>query len=180
MDRSNHYEVAFESYLQQHRLCYVAVDETRRPLFEETTLKSLDFIVYGRDGVRLVLDIKGRRFPAGPAQRPRRVWECWSFRDDIDGLDRWAELAGPSYRGLLVFAYHLGDNVELPADTPDLYAYRHRRYLFRAVTVEDYREHMRVRSRRWNTVSLPRDCFRAVVRPFRDFAQPAELQGVPF
>ena len=30
MDRSNHYEAAFEAYLQWHRLCYVAVDETRR------------------------------------------------------------------------------------------------------------------------------------------------------
>ena len=28
MDRSNHYEAAFEAYLQWHRLCYVAVDET--------------------------------------------------------------------------------------------------------------------------------------------------------
>ena len=29
MDRSNHYEAAFEAYLQWHRLCYVAVDERR-------------------------------------------------------------------------------------------------------------------------------------------------------
>jgi hypothetical protein len=29
MDRDNPYEAAFESYLQHHRLAYVAVDESR-------------------------------------------------------------------------------------------------------------------------------------------------------
>ena len=35
MDRGNHYEAAFEAYLQWHRHCYVAVDETRRPILGE-------------------------------------------------------------------------------------------------------------------------------------------------
>ena len=105
MDSNNHYEVAFASYLLARRLCYVAVDESRRSLADETPIKSLDFLVFGPEGIRLVVDIKGRRFPGGPPSRPRRVWECWSFRDDIDGLERWADLAGPDYRGLLVFAY---------------------------------------------------------------------------
>ena len=39
-----------------------------------------------------------------------------------------------------------------------------------AVTVGAYRRYMRVRSPRWGTVSLPTAAFRAVVRPFRDFA----------
>ena len=89
-------EPAFEAYLQGHRLCYVAVDETRRATLGETPIKSLDFIVYGGDGARLVVDVKGRRFPLGPANRPRRVWECWSTRDDVDGLERWASFPAPT------------------------------------------------------------------------------------
>jgi hypothetical protein len=180
MNRSNHYEVAFESYLQEQRLCYVAVDETRRALIGDSPVKSLDFLVFGRDGARLVIDIKGRRFPAGPPRRPRRVWECWSFRDDIDGLERWSSLAGPSFRGLLVFAYHLHASVELSPDTPDLHVCRGRRYLFRAVDVDDYRRHMRVRSPRWGTVTLPLAAFRSVVRPLRDFTLTQVLEEVPF
>jgi hypothetical protein len=180
MDRSNHYEVAFESYLQQQRLCYVAVDETRRALLGDSPVKSLDFLVFGRDGARLVIDIKGRRFPAGPPKKPRRVWECWSFRDDIDGLDRWSSLAGPSFRGLLVFAYLLHASVNLSDDTPDLHVCRGRRYLFRAVDVEDYRRHMRVRSPRWGTVTLPLAVFRSVVRPLRDFTLTKVIEEVPF
>jgi hypothetical protein len=180
MDRSNHYEVAFESYLQHHRLCYVAVDETRRALLGDGPVKSLDFIVFGADGVRLVVDVKGRRFPAGPPSRPRRVWECWTAREDIDGLQRWSSVAGEGYRGLLVFTYLLHPSVELSAGTPDLYVFRGRRYLFRAVDADDYREHMRVRSPRWNTVTLPRTVFRALVRPLSDFTRANAVEEVPF
>ena len=57
MDRDNHYELAFESFLQARRLCYVAVDETRRALLGDVPVKSLDFFVYGKDGSRLVVDV---------------------------------------------------------------------------------------------------------------------------
>jgi hypothetical protein len=180
MDRSNHYEVAFEAYLTAHGLCYVAVDETRRAWWGESSLKSLDFLVLGGEGVRLVVDVKGRRFPAGPPDKPRRVWECWSERQDIDGLDRWAELAGPDYRGLLVFSYLLDESVELPPHTPDLFAFRGRRYLFRAVPVSEYRRHMRTRSPRWDTVTLPKAAFRALARPLRDFTGARVVDEVPF
>lgn len=180
MDRDNRYELAFESFLQARRLCYVAVDETRRALLGDVPVKSLDFMVFGKDGARLVVDVKGRRFPGGRPDSPRRVWESWSSREDVDGLERWAELAGPGYRGLLVFAYELHDAIELDDRTPDLYAFRGKRYLFRAVEARDYRRHMRVRSPRWNTVCLPTAVFRAVVRPLSDFVRAREGEEIPF
>jgi hypothetical protein len=173
MDRSNHYEAAFEAYLQWHRLCYVAVDETRRPTLGESTVKSLDFIVFGENGARLLVDVKGRRFPAGRAGKQRRVWECWSTREDIDGLQRWVDLWGPPYQGLLVFTYHVLPCVELPADTEDLWTWRGRRYLFRAVEVDEYRRHMRVRSPKWGTVTLPREAYRSLVRPLYRYTRTA-------
>jgi len=174
MDRGNHYEAAFEAYLQWHRLCYVAVDETRRAYLGEARVKNLDFIVYGEGGQRLLVDVKGRRFPGGPAGKPRRVWECWSTLDDVNGLGRWAELFGAAYQGLLVFAYQLQPQVELPADTDDLWTWRGRRYLLRAVPVDDYRRHLRVRSPKWATVDLPGPVFRGLVRPFHAFTRAPE------
>lgn len=171
MDRSNHYEAAFEAYLQWHRLCYVAVDETRRTMLGETPVKNLDFIVHGPDGARLLVDVKGRRFPTGARAHPRRVWECWSTREDVSGLERWAETFGPGYQGLLVFAYQLAAEVMLPEETDDLWTWRGRRYLLRAVAVEEYRRHLRVRSPRWDTVALPNAVFRRIVRPFYHFAR---------
>jgi hypothetical protein len=178
MDRGNHYEAAFEAYLQWHRLPYVAVDETRRAMLGETPIKSLDFIVFGETGARLVVDVKGRRFPMGKPERPRRVWECWSTRDDVDGLEQWATLSGPGYQGLLVFTYHVLPTVALPDDVEDLWTWRGRRYLLRAVASADYQRYMRVRSPKWGTVSLPTAVFRSLVRPLHHFTrnspQPAD------
>jgi hypothetical protein len=169
MDRGNHYEAAFEAYLQWHRLGYVAVDESRRAMLGETRVKSLDFLVFGPQGAQLVADVKGRRFPGGRPERPRRVWECWATQDDVDGLQQWAELSGPGFRGVLVFAYHLTPPFALPEDTDDLWTWRGRRYLLRAVDVGDYRAYMRVRSPRWGTVGVPNPVFRRIARPFHYF-----------
>jgi hypothetical protein len=168
MDRSNHYEAAFEAYLQWHRLCYIAVDETRRSMLDEERIKSLDFIVYGESGARLLVDVKGRRFPSG-SKHPRRVCECWSTQDDIDGLERWTTLFGAGYRGLLVFAYQVLPEIELADDVDDLWTWRGRRYVLRAVLASDYRRHMHVRSPRWGTVHLPAARYREFVRPLHYF-----------
>jgi hypothetical protein len=110
------------------------------------------------------------------------VWESWSTRDDIDGLERWAQLFGPGYQGLLVFAYQLLPIVSLAEDTEDLWTWRGRRYLLRAVPVEAYRQQMRVRSPRWGTVGLPGAAFRELARPLHYFllSAPAASEECPF
>jgi hypothetical protein len=175
MDRSNHYEAAFEAYLQWHRLCYVAVDETRRSMLGDVPVKSLDFIVYSAEGARLLVDVKGRRFPSGPDHHQRRVWECWSTSDDIIGLTQWARLFGEGYQGLLVFSYHVLPTEKLSDDVTDIWTWRGRRYLLRAIAAEDYRQNMRVRSPKWDTVFLPGAVFRELARPFHEFLQPPRL-----
>ena len=179
MDRGNHYEVAFEAFLQARGVCCIGVDEARRPFLGDSPVKSLDFLVFS-DAGQLCVDVKGRRFPGGPPGKPRLVWECWSFQDDLDGLDRWTRLAGEGARGLLVFAYLLHRTVQLADTTPDLFVFRNRRYLFRAIDADDYRDRMRVRSPRWQTVCLAREDYRALVRPFSDFLRVAQPVGVPF
>jgi hypothetical protein len=175
MDRGNHYEAAFEAYLRDRRLGYVAVDESRRSSLDDKPVKSIDFIVYGLDGARLLIDIKGRKFPGGTATSPRRIWQNWVFREDVEGLERWAASFGAEYRGLIVFAYDILPEVELRRGTSDLWVWRGRRYLMRAVPVDDYRRHMRLRSPKWDTVCLPTAVFRELVRPVRDFTHPKEL-----
>ena len=175
MDRGNHYEAAFEEYLRERRLGYIAVDETRRALLDEEPVKNLDFIVYGTCGSRLLVDVKGRKYPMGTAQKPRRVWETWSTRDDVDGLVRWGQRFGPGYRGLLVFMYEIRPFVRLPDETSDLWEWRDTQYLLRAVPVDEYRRHMRVRSPKWNTVALTSADFQTLVRPFWEFTHNASL-----
>jgi hypothetical protein len=170
MDRSNPYEAAFEGYLKAQGLCYVCVDETRRAFLGDTPVKNLDFIVLGATGARLLIDVKGRQFPGGPAQRPRYTWESWSTQEDIDGLSNWVQLFGPDYLALFVFLYRIMPTVGLPADTADLWHFRNETYLVRAIPLADYRERLRTRSARWGTVALAGADFKRLVRPFRYYS----------
>jgi hypothetical protein len=170
MDRGNPYEAAFEAYLQEQGLCYVAVDETRRSILGDTSVKNLDFIVLGPTGTRLLVDVKGRRFPGGTTNKPRYVWESWTTQEDIDGLTHWQTLFGAEYLPLFVFLYQVMPTAELPSDTPDLWRGKESTYLVRAVPLEDYRKNMRVRSPKWATVDLPAEAFRSLARPFRYFS----------
>jgi len=170
MDRANPYETAFEAYLKSHGLCTVAVDETRRPHWGMNSVKNLDFIVLGPSGVRLLVDVKGRQFPGGTAGKERYVWENWSTQEDLSGMASWLRLFGPGSVGLFVFLYRIGATVSLPEDTPDLWIWRDQRYLLRAVTVEAYRRHMKIRSPKWGTVCLPGAVFRELARPFRFYS----------
>src|SRR5262245_13264026 len=182
MDRSNHYESAFEGWLQRERLCYIAVDEKRRCQDGERTLKNLDFIVHGPEGARLLVDVKGRRFPGGRPGRWRNVWRNWVEEEDLDGLVRWADRFGPGYQGLFVFAYDVLPHVTLAEDTEDLFLWRGRRYLLRAVDVVDYARHQRVCSPSWGTVLLPTAVFRELIRPVSHFthAPAAVFDDCPF
>ncbi|MFO0967795.1 MAG: HYExAFE family protein [Gemmataceae bacterium] len=177
MIRSNPYEAAFEAYLQRTGLCYVAVDESRRSFLGNVSVKNLDFIVLGAAGSRLLVDVKGRQFPTGPVGKERYVWENWSTLEDIAGLESWIRLFGSGYHALFVFLYRLQPTIEIPADTPDLWTFRDARYLLRAVALEEYRRHMRVRSPKWGTVSLPGAKFKELARPFRFYSHTLPLEA---
>lgn len=183
MKRSNSYEAAFEGYLQWHRLGYVAVDETRRCFLGEDYVKNLDFIVYGECGSRLLVDVKGRRFPGGPAERPRFVWENWAGAEDVDGLLRWQEKFGAGFHALLVYAYHLGTDRDVSHIPGDLWTWRGQRYFLRAILADDYQREMKTRSPKWETVCLPGARFRQLAKSFHHFTHefyPEEIEDCPF
>ena len=124
-----------------------------------------------------------RRMTIRAKEQPRRVWECWATRQDIDGLLRWQDRFGPDFRALLVFIYLLGTDADLSAIPGDLWTWRGQRYLLRAVPVEDYQLAMRTRSPKWDTVSLPGKTFRELARPFHCFTDdfhPQVLDDCPF
>jgi len=169
MLRSNHYEAAFEAYLRARGVGFVAVDEAKRSLLGDVDVKSLDFIVVGPDTAKLVVDVKGRKFPGGKADHPRKVWQNWTEAEDVDGLGRWATHFGPEFRGVLAFVYLIVPPFALVESTPDLFVHREKTYLMRAVAAEDYSKVMRPRSQRWETVHLSTADFRRLVRPFSEF-----------
>ena len=165
--RINHYDAAFEEYLRNARMPHVVVDETRRALLEEASLKSMDFIVYSKQGKNLLVDVKGRRFPTGAdGNSGGTKWENWATRDDLDSLLRWEQVFGGDFRAVLVFAYHIVDP-KLVRDLTEPFQFRNRVYSFYAVGADDYRERMQQRSASWETVTLPMGEFRQLRVPVK-------------
>jgi hypothetical protein len=165
--RTNHYDVAFEALLRQRKTPYVAVDEGRRTVLRNATLKSMDFIVYSTQSHNLLVDVKGRRFPSGP-DGAGHLWENWATREDLEALAEWRETFGPGFRGLLVFAYHV---VEPRWESRHLRCFRFRRkaYAFYGVWADEYEAAMCRRSPRWDTVSLPVAEFRRLRAPVESY-----------
>ncbi len=178
MLRSNHYEVAFEAYLRARGVGFVAVDEAKRSVLGDAAVKSLDFIVVGPDTAKLVVDVKGRKFPTGSGEKAVPAWQNWAEEDDVDGLGRWAAQFGGGFRGVLAFVYDIHKPYQLSDGTRDLFAFRDHVYLMRGVAVADYRTHMRLRSKKWRTVHLPTAAFRTVVRPFSEFLRDTDVSDI--
>ena len=163
-DRSNHYEAAFEEFLRSKQIPYVAVDESRRSVLADGSIKSLDFIVSPPNQETWLVDVKGRRFPSGDDQK--QYWKNWSTLDDLRCLAKWEKLFGPTFHGLFVFAYNVvGPRAPLPRE--QLFTHRGSVYGFLGVRLSDYAFHARPISSAWETVAMP-------VREFRRHAQPIE------
>jgi hypothetical protein len=174
MIRSNHYEAAFEAYLRGRGVAFVATDEAKRSVLGDSDVKSADFIIVGPDTSKLVVDVKGRKFPTGSGDKANTTWQNWAEEEDIDALGRWAAGFGGDFRGVLAFAYQIQPPFALPEHTPDLFTFRADVYLMRGVEVAAYRRHMRPRSKSWKTVHLPAEAFRRIVRPFSEFLMPVK------
>ncbi|WP_339732596.1 HYExAFE family protein [uncultured Gimesia sp.] len=161
--RRNHYDAAFEDYLRAAKVPYVAVDEKRRALAQNASIKSLDFIVSSQQGPNLLVDVKGRT-EISPDQRQSRRWENWATIEDIQGLQQWQELFGEGFISALVFAYQLPPN-SLSNDLERLFPYKGSLYAFYLVKIDEYRLKMRSRSHSWQTVFLHQQDFHEMRQP---------------
>jgi len=154
----NQYERAFENWLIDNRIQYIAVDEHKRAVFTRCKVKTFDFLLYPRNGQVIIAEVKGRKFK-GTSFAKLAGLECWVTTDDIEGLARWQEVFGPGHQAIFVFAYET-ENIDVDFDGKDVYDFSQNRYAFFGITLDDYRESMKRRSPKWQTVTLPANKFR--------------------
>ncbi|HEX8323782.1 MAG TPA: HYExAFE family protein [Tepidisphaeraceae bacterium] len=162
-DRTVHYEAAFEAFLRERKTPYVAVDEAKKALFANAKLKSFDFVVYSQAGPNLLVDVKGRmaRQTAGG-----RSYQTWATERDVEDLLQWQQVFGEGFKAVLAFLYWI-DPPLLPE--PGAFEFRDRWYLLMGVDLAEYRDHMRRRSAKWETVSLATADFRQLARPLESW-----------
>ena len=164
--RNNHYEVAFEAYLRQRAIPYVAVNEQRRSLVaEKQSIKSLDFLVSPQGSrLKFLVDVKGRRFDCRPGGNR---WLNWTMADDLHGMAHWEQLFGSESHALLVFAYNIVGN-RSPFPLEQLFVYRGMLYTFLAIGLDHYMGWSRQVSKRWKTHAMPTAEFRRLALPLEE------------
>ena len=171
MRRSVHYEAAFEAYLRARGWPYVVVDEAKKAVFANVSIKSFDFLVYSSAQPNLLVDIKGRKFPdaaRGSSVKVARAWENWVPREDVESLLEWEKIFGRDFKAFLVFAYWLqGPPQRSPFE--DVHFFRQRHYHFAAIGATEYARWARLRSQRWQTLSMPSAEFVRTVRDLSTF-----------
>src|SRR5947199_3501238 len=101
-DRTVHYEAAFEAFLRDRGIPYVAVDEAKKALFANAKLKSFDFVVYSKNGPNLLVDVKGRQLRN---RTGRSSFETWTTEQDVADLLQWAQVFGEGFQAILTFVY---------------------------------------------------------------------------
>lgn len=170
----NQYEQAFENWLIDNGVRYVAVDQHKRRFFARGKIKSFDFLLYPGGTGPIIAEVKGRKF-RGTNLSGLRGMENWVTMDDVRGLISWERIfkSDPAPRkcgneAAFIFAYRF-ENVDVDADGREVYDFEDHQYVFCAVRLDDYRQFMTVRSPKWQTVTMPAAKFREFAIPLREF-----------
>jgi hypothetical protein len=162
-DRSVHYEAAFEAFLRDRGVPYVAVDEAKKALFSNAKLKSFDFVVYSKEGPNRLVDVKGRQVRN---RTRRRGFETWAEEQDVVDLLQWEQVFGEGFKAMLTFVYWIDPPL---TPEPGMFEFRDRWYLLMGIDLTEYRDHMRRRSAKWETVALGAEDFRSLARPIESW-----------
>jgi hypothetical protein len=163
VQRRFHYDNAFEYYLRAKAIPYVGVDEARKALYGPKKLKSFDFVVYASTGPNLLVDVKGRKHTG----KSRSQLDNWVTEDDVKDLEQWQRVFGQGFTAAFVFLYWCA------AQPPDalfheIFEYRERWYAVLGVPLDEYRRHMKPRSAKWKTVSVPAAIFGRIAQPLSE------------
>jgi hypothetical protein len=162
-DRTVHYEAAFEAFLRCKGIPYVAVDEAKKALFSNAKLKSFDFVVYSKNGPNLLIDVKGRQVRD---RTGRKGFETWTTQRDVEDLQQWEQVFGDGFKAVLTFVYWIDPPL---APEPGMFEHRDRWYILMGIDLAEYRNAMRRRSAKWETVCLPAEEFRNLARPLESW-----------
>lgn len=154
----NQYERAFENWLIDRQIDYIAIDEYKTAEFGHPEIKSFDFLLHLPGGQIIIAEVKGRSFK-GTSLVNLTGFECWVTKEDVDGLSKWQQILGTGHKAVFIFVYRI-ENIDVDFDGREIFEFDSNRYVLFYIRLDDYRKYMKRRSPKWQTVTLPADIFR--------------------
>jgi hypothetical protein len=173
----NVYEQAFESFLAENKIPFVWVDQSKRPEFFDEGVKNFDFLLYRDSECPVLVELKGRTFK-GNSLAGLRGLDGWATFEDVQALSQWLSRFHqniPAAEAFFVFAFRFA-NIDVETDGLAVYDYSGERYLFLAIPLEKYAKAMKIRSPKWQTVTLPAEDFRRWAIPMDALFTPQRTQ----
>ena len=137
------------------------------PLTAPTSLATGGCSVLSKERVDLDLHEERRADESGHADHGRgRDGDVTTLQRDVEDLLQWEQVFGEGFRALFAFIYW----IEAPL-TPEhgMFEHRDRWYLLMGIELSEYRNHMRRRSPKWETVCLGAEDFRQLARPIESW-----------
>jgi len=177
-EQTNVYEQAFESFLNENKIPFVWVDQSKRPEFFQSSIKNFDFLINPDSDSPILVELKGRTFK-GDSLAGLKGLDGWATFEDVQALSQWLSRFRndfPAAEAFFVFAFRFA-NIDVETDGWDVYDYNGRRFLFLAIPLEKYAEAMKIRSPKWQTVTLPAEDFRRWATSLYDILLPQRTQS---
>lgn len=162
----NVYEQAFESWLREQKIAFKSVVQTERIESAGQSVKNFDFVLRAGTASPVLVELKGRTFH-GASLTGRKGLDAWVTFEDVESLSYWLAAArqkNADARAVFVFVYRV-EQVDVESDGLPLYDFGGERFIMLFVELEHYRQRMKSRSPKWQTVSLPAEDFRNYARP---------------
>ena len=168
-DQTNLYEQAFECFLTENKLPFIWIDQSKRPEFQDGPVKNFDFLLYPESDSPLLVELKGRTFK-GNSLSGLKGLDAWTTFEDIQSLQHWHTVFAqekPQSRAVFVFAFQFA-NIDVETDGLPVYDWADKRFLFLVIGLDKYARAMKVRSPKWQTVTLPAEDFRRWAKPINE------------
>jgi hypothetical protein len=184
-EQPNIYEQVFACWLAENHIPFAPVDQTKRfrawnksaaaqaarmsfPRRRESSdmIKNFDFLIRPDSPSPLLAEVKGRTFH-GTSLAGLKGLDGWVTFEDVAALSYWLDCFQkdkPRATAVFVFIFRL-EKVDVELDGLAAYHFDHERFLLLAIPLEQYRECMKPRSPKWQTVTAPADDFRRWAAP---------------
>lgn len=168
-NQANSYELAFESFLTESKIPFVWVDQSQRPEFFDGSVKNFDFFLYPDSQCPVLIELKGRTFK-GDSLAGLKGLDGWATFEDVQALSQWLarfRVDYPAAQAYFVFVFRFA-NIDVETDGRAVYDFGGQRFLFLAIPLDKYAAAMKVRSPKWQTVTLPAEDFPRAEKPMEE------------